>query len=451
MLFRSDTRQEYWFNGKWEKTRLREEKIKVKGGKTVLDTVAYTIFGPVVYDKSFSPEAANKRSIALRWTAHDPSNEGLMWFYLDRARNYDDYYNSLKNFVCPGQNMLFASKSGDIAIWQQAKFPARWLGQGLYIMPGEDSSYMWQGFIPQKENPHVINPERGFIASANQRPADSSYPYFIPGNYITTRAITIAKRLEAMQNVSVKDMMNLQNDYYNTFASECLPLLLKFIKETEVSDGRKYLEIVKSWDLQATPDSKGQTIFITWWDSLQKFIWADDFEKITTNKYIPESRTTLEALLKDSAFKYIDDTKTPEKEDLFDAVTIAYQRAVPQLQKEEQAGTLEWSKHKDPTIFHILKTITAFARPGLNVGGDGNIINAITKSHGPSWRMIVQLSPITEAYAVYPGGQSGNPGSKYYDNFVDSWTKGEYFTLWMMRRSDATDKKVKWTMKFSKD
>jgi penicillin amidase len=246
-------------------------------------------------------------------------------------------------------------------------------------------------------------------------------------------------------------MMGLQNDYYNTLASEARPLLLKYIRENEIKDGKQYLDMVRSWDLYASPNSKGQTIFVSWWDSLQTFIWKDDFENIPTNKYIPESRTTLEALLRDSAFKYIDDIRTPEKENLYDAVTIAFQRALTQLNKEDQAGTLEWARHKNPTIFHILKTITGFAKPGLKVGGDGNIINAITKSHGPSWRMIVHLSPITEAYAVYPGGQSGNPGSKYYDNFVDSWVKGEYYRLWMMRRSDATDKNVKWTMHFSKD
>ncbi len=63
--------------------------------------------------------------------------------------------------------------------------------------------------------------------------------------------------------------------------------------------------------------------------------------------------------------------------------------------------------------------------------------------------MIVHLDVLTEAYAVYPGGQSGNPGSKYYDNFVDTWAKGEYYTLWVMKRSDATDRKVKWKMSFS--
>lgn len=149
--FKDDSKQEYWFNGQWQKTKLRVEEIKVRGAKTVLDTVAYTVFGPVMYDKSFATDLSKGKAIACRWSAHDASNEGLMWFYLDRAKNYDDYYKAIQVFQCPGQNMLFASKTGDIAVWQQAKFPARWYGQGMFVMPGEDSSYMWQGSIPQKK------------------------------------------------------------------------------------------------------------------------------------------------------------------------------------------------------------------------------------------------------------------------------------------------------------
>src|SRR5690606_5046914 len=111
------------------------------------DTVAYTVFGPVLYDGSF-PEA-HAGNVAVRWVAHDPSNEGLTFYKLNRAADYDDYVEAIQTFACPGQNFIFASKTGDIAIWQQGKFPARWRGQGMTIMPGEDDSYRWQGFIPQ--------------------------------------------------------------------------------------------------------------------------------------------------------------------------------------------------------------------------------------------------------------------------------------------------------------
>ena len=97
----------------------------------------------------------------------------------------------------------------------------------------------------------------------------------------------------------------------------------------------------------------------------------------------------------------------------------------------------------------LIKDLKGFARPGLPVGGNGNIINAVTHSHGPSWRMIVHLTSQTEAYGVYPGGQSGNPGSRFYDNYVDQWASGQYNKLWFMKESDRTDKNVKWVMKFT--
>ena len=96
------------------------------------------------------------------------------------------------------------------------------------------------------------------------------------------------------------------------------------------------------------------------------------------------------------------------------------------------------------------KTLLPLARTNLDVGGTGQVINAVTQSHGPSWRMIVQMSTPIQAYGVYPAGQSGNPGSKYYDSFVDTWVKGDYYPLWFMRDGDKTDKRVKWIMKFSK-
>jgi penicillin amidase len=450
--FKDKSKSEYWFNGQWVKTNLKEEIIKVKGGKEVKDTVAYTVFGPLMYDASFSDDLSNKRNLAIRWAAHDPSNEGMTFYKLNRAKNYDEYAEAIKTFSCPGQNFVFASKAGDIAIWQQGKFPARWDRQGLYVMPGEDSSYMWQGFIPQTENPHSKNPERGFLESANQRPADSTYPYFIPGSYITPRAVSITKYLSGMINITPDDMKKLQNNYFNSLAEDARGILLNYVKEADLEAvEKKYLDLVKSWDLMASPDSKGQTVYQCWWDSLEVEIWKDELTKVNPQAAWPEEQTLMELLKKDSAMKFIDNINTTQKETLNDVVTTALKKASANLAKKESEGKLEWTKFKKPTVYHLLKeSLLPFARTGLNVGGNGNIINAVTHSHGPSWRMIVQMTSPTEAYGVYPGGESGNPGSKYYDGFVDSWVEGKYYKLWFMKDEDRADKNIKWTMKFEK-
>lgn len=449
--FKDNSKKEYWFNGQWQNTTQRIERIKVKGGGVVYDTVAYTIFGPVMFDESFSNDYSKNRNLAVRWTAHDPSNEGMTFYKLNRARNYDEYAEALKYFQCPGQNFVFASKTGDIAIWQQGSFPARWERQGLYVMPGKDSSFMWQGYIPQQENPHIKNPERAFLASANQRPVDSTYPYFIPGSYITPRGITITNKLAAMGAITPKDMMRLQNDYFNTLAEDAVPILLKYVQEEKLNrEAKKYLNLVRTWDYQASPDSKAQTVYQCWWDSLEAEIWMDDLMIVTPQAPWPEEQTTMELLKKDSALRYIDNINTIQQETLYEVVTTALQKASADLTQKEAEGKLEWTKFKNPTVYHLLKeALLPFARTGLPVGGNGNILNAVTHSHGPSWRMVVELTSPTEAYGVYPGGQSGNPGSKYYDDYIDNWVKGEYYKLWFMRQGDRTDKNIKWTMKFS--
>jgi len=143
--FKDNSKQEYWFNNEWKRAELNIDTFKVAGQKDFYDTVAYTIFGPVMYDKSYAGKrATNDRYYAVRWKAHDPSNEMMIFYKLNRAKNLDDYKAALPYLSCPGQNCLFADKRGDIAIWQQAVFPAKWKRQGDFVMPGTDSSYMWQ-------------------------------------------------------------------------------------------------------------------------------------------------------------------------------------------------------------------------------------------------------------------------------------------------------------------
>lgn len=451
--FKDDSKKEYWYNNTWMPTTQRIEEIKVKGGVTIYDTVAYTAFGPVTYDnsfKGFSDKIDDNKNLAINWTALEESNEAITFYKLNRAKNYIEYVDAIKTFQCPGQNFVFASKTGDIAIWQQGKFPARWEGQGLYVMPGNDSSYQWQRYIPQPENPHAFNPAQGYLVSANQRPVDATYPYFIPGTYITPRGIALNNILRGMSGVTPQDMIALQSNYFNVTAQDALPLLLKNLQTDKLTaKEHEYVSMLTKWDLNATPNCKEQTIFQAWLDSIKICVWKDELDKIKPYAEWPTEQTTVELLLKDSIMKFIDDVNTTQRESLKDIVTKAYKLAATNCIALETKNKLEWSKFKNPTVYHLLKdALLPFARQGLPVGGNGNIINAITHSHGPSWRMVVSLTQQTEAYGIYPGGQNGNPGSKYYDNFVDDWAAGKPHALWMMKKEEAKDSRIKWTMEF---
>lgn len=442
--FRDDTRDAYWFDGGWRPTERRVEEIRVRGAATVLDTVPYTVFGPVVYDRSNPGKATDGKAYALRWVAHDPSNILRMWYQLNRARNYDDYLSAIRHFNVPGQNMVFASRTGDIALWQQAQFPLRWKDQGLFLMPGQDSSYMWQGFIPAEENPHVVNPVQGFISSANQRPADTTYPYFIPGTYEVYRGIIINRRLSGMQSVTPEDMMRLQNDNYNVFAEYARPMLLRYVDTTALGKSASYyLRLFREWNLSNNPGERAPTIFSHWWDSLQHVVFTDELDAFDKPVIRPDRFVLLEALLRDSSYRFLDDVRTPQREDAASCVTRSLQMVAGALDSLEAVDRLAWGRYKNTTVYHLLRDgAKSFARPGLPIGGGVGIINATTHEHGPSWRMVVQMSDPVEAYAIYPGGQDGNPGSRHYDRFVDDWALGKYYRLWFMRTDETDDARV---------
>lgn len=450
--FKDDSRAQYWFDSSWKDSRLRVESIRVKDGPVVYDTVAYTLFGPVMYDKSFPSSENAETALALRWKAHDPSNELLTWYFLDRAHNYDDCKHALQYFSNPAHNVVFAAKSGDIAIWQQGILPALWKRQGVYVMPGEDSSYLWQGFIPMDENPHIVNPERGFVSSANQRPVDSTYPYFIPGYYDLYRGIAINRQLAAMRGVTAADMMKLQNDNYNVFAETARPLLLKYINDSSLNENeRKYLDIVSSWSLYNDINERGATIFKLWFDALEKQVWDDEFAKADVEQLRPAAKTLTEALLRDTAFKYIDNISTPAQENIGDVITAAFKGAARTADSLSAINQLTWGASKNTSIYHLLgAAVEPFSRTGLPVGGGAHIINAMQHNHGPSWRMVVELTNETAAYVIYPGGQSGNPGSAYYDSFVDKWAAGEYYKAWFMKRGEQAGDRLVWKMEFEK-
>jgi penicillin G amidase len=452
MQFKDSTLKEYWYNGAWKKAEQRVEVIKIKGKPDREEKIAITVFGPVMYDQTYSNESTKGHTLALNWTANMPGN-GLQTFYkLNRAKNFNDYQSAINNWWCPGQNFAFVSKSGDIAIKQQGAFIAKWNRQGDFVMPGKDSSYQWQGIIPESENPMVKNPQRGFVSSANQMATDTSYPYYLgaAGAFPMYRGILINRKLSILNDITTTDMQLLQMENFNVFAEMARPILLKNIDESSLTTTeRKYIETLKNWNLRNDIYEQGATVFSNIWDSLESVVWKDDFQNAQKPMPWPESSTLLEHLLKDSIYLYADNILTTDKkETIADDIMIAVKKAAKAMDQISKTSKLEWGTYKDTKVDHLLK-IPALGRLHLPIGGGKNCINATTNNHGPSWRMIVQMTDEIEAYGVYPGGQNGNPGSKFYDNFIDSWAAGKYYKLLFIPKGEVNkQEKIKWHIAF---
>lgn len=444
--FKDETREEYLYNGNWVPTKKVIEEIKARGSFSYYDTIIYTHHGPVVYDRNFTNNRSEITNLAMRWTAHDASKEIKALYLGNKAENYDDFVEAFSYFSGPPQNYSFASVNGDIALWINGKFPVKWEEQGKFLMDGSDINQEWQAFMPQSHNLHVKNPPQNFVSSANQHAADTLYPYYqYDYNYEYYRGRRINDRLRVMDNITVKDMMSLQHDNFNYNASEALPMMLDSLDSASFTDLEwDYFNKLVGWDYFNNPDRQAPTIYEEWWGKLNSKLW-DEIDSSEVAVYRPNWYNTVEILENKPDFFMIDNQSTSVKESSGDLYRQTFKETIASLEEylEKEGNSLLWYQYKNTTIRHLLR-ISPFSEGKVKVGGNRSIVNAASSSHGPSWRMVVELgSGEVNAWGVYPGSQSGNPGNPTYGHMIDDWASGEYYKLLFETSLSSNHSKIK--------
>jgi penicillin amidase len=437
--FNDDSRSEYFHDGEWKPVTWRTEVIKVRDRESIIERVPYTHHGPVVYTEGQSPYSRRVPiDAAMRWTAHDPSNEVAAFHLLDRARNHDDYVAALRLFEAPGQNFAYADRHGDIAIRQQGKFPLRWPGQGRYVLDGTDPAHDWQGWIPADHVPHLHNPESGMVFSANQNPVGPDYPYPMVGSYGTAyRARRIRERLEEMTPIDPGQMIALQGDTLSVYARDLLPTLIGLVEEAELDDvEREQLEELRSWNYEYRAELTAPTVFEYWQQALLGKIWSDDIDRDNGMRR-PRRDVTVTLILDEPDSPWFDDRATPERETIADVALASFRTALDKMQSMlgPPGERWRWGTARGTDIRHIGR-IPGFGTTRLPTDGQYGVLRANTSGNGPSWQMVVALGDEPRAWGIYPGGQSGNPGSPHYDDFVDDWVEGKVYELLVLESPD---------------
>lgn len=439
--FKDEKREEYRYGDGWRKVEKVIEEIKVRNGETIYDTVLWTHHGPVLYDRNFGdPNGERPLNIAMRWAAHDPSLEYLAFHHLNRAKNHADYRAAIKNFTCPGQNFIFASKTGDIAITQQGRFVNKWEGQGLFVMDGANPAHEWQGYIPAEHNPHVKNPPRGFVSSANQQATDTTYPYRIDGYYSLTRGRRVNQMLSGMRDVTVEDMMQMQMDNFNQMAAETRGGLLAQIDEDDLTpEGFEVFAALDDWNLMNDAKEVAPIYWNIWSYRLRDEFWLAKFGETEMAPHAPNRYLTLQVIAAMSTDTNL--TVRRENQALLAATLNAVAEEAAEWKKENPDLEFVWYNYNNPTIQHLAR-LEAFSHDHVETGGGRGIVNANQGRAGPSWRMIIEMGPEIKAYGTYPGGPSGNPGSIWYDNQIPSWSSGKFSELIFYKGLDEAKEKA---------
>jgi penicillin G amidase len=440
--FKDETSGDYLYDDAWRKTTVREETIKVRGGRTVVDRVVYTHHGPVVR-RPGEPGAANVPvDCALRWLGHDATSEFRTLAALNRARNYDDYLKAMENWDCPSQNIVFADRDGTIALWHQGRFPLRRKGQGRFILDGADPADDWLGWIPRAHNPHLKDPQRGFVSSANQPPTDASYPYYLGADYASfERGARINEILAAAKDITPEDMIRMQADVLDVRARAVLPRLLGSVRLASMTDAEtECLAELRQWNFEARAAALAPTIFEAFWNRLNVLTWQDEKRGDMKIMPTPTTEAMIDLVLNRPGSEWFDDKTTAARETLADIAGMAFRSAVADLGKKwgPFGPAWRWGRAKGTALGHLAR-VPGLGREGIEADGGGGVINAINTSWGPSWRMVVELGPEIRAWGIYPGGQSGNPGSRYYDDMVDDWAAGKPDALVFLKSPDAPD------------
>ena len=192
---------------------------------------------------------------------------------------------------------------------------------------------------------------------------------------------------------------------------------------------KKAYQILRSWDYFNTIEAEGASYYEAWWDALMPMIW-DEMDSAHVATRYPTTFNTIYLIKNQPAFSFFDLVGTPEKETATEILRKSFSKGVSNIEawKTKNKKDPQWAAFKDSFIGHLLRLEPLSYH--IIHGGNHDIVNANSRTHGPSWRMVVSLEKTgVKAWGVYPGGQSGNPGSPFYNNMIGPWTKARYFTM----------------------
>ena len=448
---------QYLYKGKWQEFKIRKEYIPLKHKKPIEIEIKETVHGPVLMPEilGFKPKNLKANQIyAIKLVDVDFGK--FLQGYLDmaRARNWEEFKKGLKN-MSQGPvawNHIYADKYGNIGYWLSGHIPIRPDNQGYIPHPGWSGEYDWKGYVPFEDLPHIFNPKKGYIATANNRNYLPEYPYYIGVHYRLERILRIDGVLRSKEKFSVDDMKKLQLDVKVVEAEKIVPILIQDLSRAKDKKCQKALSALKTWQKRgyfATTDSIGTSVYMLIRQNLQKFTFKDELGKSYMGaSFAGITQTALNHIIQDKNSSWFDDITTKQKETRTEIVQKSAQKAVSYLEKKLgrnpqnwQWGKIQHSYFYTPAgfipIFGKRHRIGKFPREGI----DGTVNNSesifikpmgFIFFAGPTTRMVIDFSNPAHIFFNTTTGNSENIKSGRMGNLTQYWVRGEYLTLSMI-------------------
>ena len=445
---------------------VRREEIRVKGGQTVALDVRSTVHGPIL--NGVDDRLADAPLMALRWAATmeaDHTLEAILG--LNTAADFDDFRASLSRYGAPSQNFVYADVDGHIGYQLPGRIPIRSNADDHGDRPvrGDDGSGEWTGWIPYEDLPWQLDPEPGWIVTANNAAVDADYPRFIgqewdPG-YRAERIIDLVNSYTA-DGLTADELRRIQVDTAPLRARDMVATLAGATPATE--DGGTIAARIDGWDGTCEIDSMGCTAWNAWEYRVMRDIFDDDLGSLA-REYVgsPFSWVVLAGLLDDPFARWWDDSTTPDvTEEGSDIIARAMDEAGAELRAAVGSpdrwswgrlhtatfreatlgasgiGPLEWYFNDGPhpvpgmagaidnTYFRFSR---AYPDPGDPAYEPVGIAHVFDVTNLPSYRLTIDMGDLDGARIVITTGQAGNPFDRHYNDQIALWRSGDTVPL----------------------
>ena len=438
---------QYYWKGAWRPMRVVHYEIPVRGAATRALTVDITVHGPIMTQVG--------QTTSVDWMGNVPSPDLAAILAVDTAASFSQFKAALASWHAPTQNFVYADvdqKTGNIGAISAGYYPQVGAGCRPWLPMSGTGACDVTGVIPYPAEPEAYDPPSHVLATANQRPVTAAYPYYIgttadffdPGYRAATIYAALRDRSAALTPAR---FAAVQTSLADQLAARMVPELLTALHGTALSSAeRSAVSLLATWPATMGAGSPAASIWWTFWGDYLSAVFQPWWNqaKVPTGKdheglAVSADQSSLDEDLEAWTFG---DPANPaftlpsgERRTAPQVMRQAFAMAVAHLSAVLGGASSQWAWGRlHARAFPALSGADGLGYGPRAAGGDPFTPDAAnggqTATSGPSWRMIVTLSPAgVSAQGVYPGGQSENPASPWYEDQVPLWWDGRYLPV----------------------
>lgn len=350
---------------------------------------------------------------------------GQQFLAMMRARSLREWKAALAMRARATSNLTYADRAGNIfTIWMASlpSIPHGATGDSLFTR-ARTSNDVWTRLLPLDSLPQFLNPRGGYVHNENDPPHfgnlravldTSRYPANVERGSFDLRSQLAVQLIGGSDKLSLNDVMRRKHSYRMLLADRVKPDLLRALRADSSTPALAAVaSLLRRWDNTVSPESRGSTLFETWWR-----LYA--------------------AAARDSAFaepwRWAQLATTPRGLGRPDLVRSSMLAAIDSMQARWGAVDVAWGEvHRvrrgavDVPVGGCSGALGCFRVLGYERAPDGKL----AANTGDGWVLAVEFGPTRpRAYSVLAYGQSDNPTSPHHADQAELFARGQYKPVW---------------------